>query len=291
MDAWREVESLALRIELPPSEALPQKPIDIESPTPRPGHEETLRIQGRFLTTMRDNAQHLFDPSGAGIELVGCITNTAHTGWTCVGRPELGIELAVYKAPGPKYIALSWSGPRTGRVLQGEEVTAAEAAAEFIKDGLPVPPGLSLPKEALTTVRVPGTPADENITLPRPDDGQPTIVDSSPTVAGRKPKRSTERGEAREKIIAGLTEHHQYTDGSCLNTEPVGVGDLARKSGVSKSTVSEFFQVEFKGHALYRAVCQDVSKLVTSLRMLRQEFSPHILYGRTPPGEGNQDEE
>jgi hypothetical protein len=119
----------------------------------------------------------------------------------------------------------------------------------------------------------------------------PATLANESIAPATKPKRSTERGEAREKIIAGLTEHHQYTDGSCLNAEPVGVGHLARKIGVSKSTVSEFFQVEFQGHALYRAVCQDVSKLVTSLKMLRQEFSPHILYGHTPPGEGNQDDE
>jgi hypothetical protein len=107
----------------------------------------------------------------------------------------------------------------------------------------------------------------------------------------RKPKRSTGRGEAREKIIAGLTEHHQYTDGSCLNTEPIGVGALARKSGVSKSSVSAFVQGEFHGHDRYRAFCQDVSKIVASLKMLRGEYSPHVLYGRTPPDEGGHDDE
>jgi hypothetical protein len=100
---------------LPRAQVLPQEPIDVESPTSRSGHEETLRIEGPFLTT----------------------------------------------------------------------------------------------------VRVPGTPAEEITTaLPRPDEGQLTTVNSSSIVAGRKPKRSTERGEAREKIIAGLTEHHRYTDGS-----------------------------------------------------------------------------
>ncbi|HEY7315398.1 MAG TPA: hypothetical protein VH643_39075 [Gemmataceae bacterium] len=130
------------------------------------------------------------------------------------------------------------------------------------------------------------------------DGARPVLEDLRATAAkefagtaSRKPKRSTERGEAREKIIAGLTEHHQYTDGSCLNTEPIGVGALARKAGVSKSSVSEFFQSEFKGHDQYRVVCQDISKLVASLKMLRGEYSPHILYGRIPPGEGDHDDE
>src|SRR5262249_18814112 len=39
---------------------------------------------------------------------------------------------------------------------------------------------------------------------------------------GRTPKRSTERGEGRAKLIAALTKHHQYADGGCLNLEPIG---------------------------------------------------------------------
>jgi hypothetical protein len=106
-----------------------------------------------------------------------------------------------------------------------------------------------------------------------------------------KPKRSTMRGEAREKIIAALTEHHQYSKDSCLNTDPIGVAELGKKAKVSKSSVSEFFKVQFKGHIRYRKVCQDVSKLMASLKMIRGEYSPHILFGRTPPGEGFDDDE
>jgi hypothetical protein len=111
------------------------------------------------------------------------------------------------------------------------------------------------------------------------------------TASPPKRKRSTTRGEAREKIIAALTEHHQYSSNSCLNTEPIGVAELGKKATVSKSSVSEFFKVQFEGHIGYRKACRDVSGLVTSLKLLRGEFSPHLLFGRTPPGEGVDDDE
>jgi hypothetical protein len=44
------------------------------------------------------------------------------------------------------------------------------------------------------------------------------------------------RGEAEAKLIAALTKHHQYADGSCLNLEPVGNNELARIAEVSEST-------------------------------------------------------
>jgi hypothetical protein len=107
----------------------------------------------------------------------------------------------------------------------------------------------------------------------------------------QKAKRSTEPNEARDKIIAALTQHHQYEQGSCLNQEPIGNNELARAAGVAKSTVSAFFQKEFKGRDKYRAVCRDAARLAASLRLLRGEFSPHDLYGRTPPGEGCPDDD
>src|SRR5262249_53576244 len=60
----------------------------------------------------------------------------------------------------------------------------------------------------------------------------PAAGDPAPTA--KKPKRSTEWGAARAKIIAALTKHHQYADGGCLNLEPIGNNELARKAGVSK---------------------------------------------------------
>jgi hypothetical protein len=107
----------------------------------------------------------------------------------------------------------------------------------------------------------------------------------------KKAKRSTERGGGRVKIIAALTEHHQYANGGCLNLEPIGNNELARKADVSESTVSAFFQKEFKGHIKYRAACNDATRLAASLKMLNGEFSPHILFGRSLPGEGQPDDE
>src|SRR5262249_34113103 len=100
-----------------------------------------------------------------------------------------------------------------------------------------------------------------------------------------KRKRSTERGEGQAKCIAELTKQHEYSDGSCLNSEPIGVNELARLAGVSVATASAFFKGRFKGHLKYRAVCRDAGRLADSLKALNGEFSPHELYGRRPPDE------
>jgi hypothetical protein len=96
--------------------------------------------------------------------------------------------------------------------------------------------------------------------------------------SGRTPKRSTERGEGRAKLIAALTKHHQYADGGCLNLEPVGNNELAKAAGVSPSTASAFFNDKFQGHAKYRAVCRDAGRLADSLKALNGEFSPYELW-------------
>jgi hypothetical protein len=109
----------------------------------------------------------------------------------------------------------------------------------------------------------------------------------------KKPKRSTDRGEGRDKIIAALTVHHQYARDSCLNLEAIGNNELARQARVSNSTVSAFFKKEFEGHATYRAICMDRSTLVAALKLLNGEYAPKNLlpYGRRPPGEGQLDDE
>jgi hypothetical protein len=112
----------------------------------------------------------------------------------------------------------------------------------------------------------------------------------------KKSKRSTERGEGRAKLIAALTKHHKYADGSCLNLEPIGNNELARSAEVSESTASAFFNSEFNqgetgGHTVYRALCLDPGRLADSLKVLNGEFSPHHLYGRTPPGERERDDD
>jgi len=113
---------------------------------------------------------------------------------------------------------------------------------------------------------------------------------------GKKTKRSTVRGEARDKLIAALTAHHRYEDGSCLETRVIGVNELARIAEVSPSTAKVFFDREFNrgekgGHARYRALCQTPGRLAISLRALRGEIAPHLLYGRRPTSEAKRDEE
>jgi hypothetical protein len=109
--------------------------------------------------------------------------------------------------------------------------------------------------------------------------------------AGRTPKRSTERGEGRAKLIAALTKHHRYADGGCLNLEPIGNNELAKAAGVSTSTASTFFTNEFGGHTRYKALYRDSGRLVAALKLLNNEFSPHDLYGRRPAGEDDRDDE
>ena len=113
---------------------------------------------------------------------------------------------------------------------------------------------------------------------------------------GVKRKRSSVKGEAREKLIAALTKHHQYAEGGCLNLEPIGNNELARLAEVAGSTVSEFFNREFnegqkRGFAKYRVICREPRRLADSLKALRGEFSPHELYGRRPPAEDERDDE
>jgi hypothetical protein len=111
-------------------------------------------------------------------------------------------------------------------------------------------------------------------------------------------KRSTEKGEARTKIIAALTQHHHYDPGGhCENLEPIGVNELARQAQVAPASVSAFFDKEFggsdhkNGHRNYKVVCRNVGRLLDSLRVLNGDFSPDDLYGRQPPGEDARDED
>lgn len=117
---------------------------------------------------------------------------------------------------------------------------------------------------------------------PAPDQPAPAIT---------RKKRSTVKGEAREKMIGALTLHHKYAQDSCLNLEPIGNNELARLAQVSKAIASAFFSKEFKGHKKYQALCGDTTRLVAVLKLLNQEISPHDLYGRRPPGEDERGDE
>ncbi|OHB70150.1 MAG: hypothetical protein A2V70_14820 [Planctomycetes bacterium RBG_13_63_9] len=106
----------------------------------------------------------------------------------------------------------------------------------------------------------------------------------------RKSKRSTESGEARIKLIAALTKHHGYADGSSLNLEPIGNNELARLAEVAKRTASAFFKKEFHGHAKYKALCRDSPRLAAALKALNGEFQPHEFYDARTPDDLEQDD-
>jgi hypothetical protein len=138
-------------------------------------------------------------------------------------------------------------------------------------------------------------PLGQGQTLPPQSVKRPALIDGTDAEKGlngetpaKKSKRSTERGEGRQKLIAVLTKHHQFGDACALNLEPVGNNDLAEMADVAISTASGFFKSEFDGHAKYRAICRDPNKLANSIKLLNGEFSPHSLYGRRPPGEDDR---
>jgi hypothetical protein len=99
-----------------------------------------------------------------------------------------------------------------------------------------------------------------------------------------KPKASTERGDARKKIIPALTLHPQYRDGGCGNSAPIGVRALAKKADVSPDAVSAFFKKEFGSHAKYKAACyRDLPRVAMLLKMLNEDYIVHPLFGSAPP--------
>lgn len=108
---------------------------------------------------------------------------------------------------------------------------------------------------------------------------------------GTKRKRGTAKGDGRVKLIATLTKHHRYADGSCLNAEPIGNNELARAAGVSNSTASAFLTREFRGRDKYMALCRDPGRLAMALKLLNGEVSPGTLFGRCPPREGERDDD
>jgi hypothetical protein len=83
-----------------------------------------------------------------------------------------------------------------------------------------------------------------------------------------RPKRSTQPGEADEKLVAALLMHHQYENGSCLSYSPVGCSNLARIAGVSKGSASLFLRRRFGSHAAYQRTCRDKWRLINTLRTL-----------------------
>lgn len=105
---------------------------------------------------------------------------------------------------------------------------------------------------------------------------------------GKKQKKSTVRNEGQDKLIAGLTSHHQWADGGCLNCDSVGVRRLAKKCEVAPSTATAFFEKQFGGYEAYRTICRDPAKLSNSLKALNGGFTPRELF--VPPPHGGKDD-
>lgn len=107
--------------------------------------------------------------------------------------------------------------------------------------------------------------------------------------APTKKKRSTQKGDGREKLISALTKHHQYADGSCLKMDPIGNNELARMVGVANRTASAFFKKFFKGHSKYCVLCNDPHRLVAAIKALNGEFRPSDFY--SPPASNVAEQE
>jgi hypothetical protein len=105
-------------------------------------------------------------------------------------------------------------------------------------------------------------------------------------------KKSTEKGEAQDKLIAALTAHHGYANRGCKKLEPIGSNELARKASVVKASASLFFEKYFHGHATYKALCRrDFSRVLQVLKALNGDFQVEDTYGSVPPGERDRDDE
>jgi hypothetical protein len=110
----------------------------------------------------------------------------------------------------------------------------------------------------------------------------------------KKRKKSTESGEARERLIAALTKHHKYDDGGCLNMEPIGNNELARQAEVDRHTASDFFKAHFEGHAAYKAACVNRErqwKIREQLKVLNGDFTVFRSLNGEPSGEDNRSDD
>ncbi len=93
---------------------------------------------------------------------------------------------------------------------------------------------------------------------------------------GEKLKKSTVKGEAREKIVSELSLHHKYNNELCdLSCGPINGAELARQAKVAPSTVTKFFKDEFEdGRFGYHRICKNSQELTNVLRRLNKEHPP-----------------
>jgi hypothetical protein len=111
-----------------------------------------------------------------------------------------------------------------------------------------------------------------------------------PPARSPKRKRSTQPGEAGEKILAALVAWHRPEGDSCLKWTPLGVNELATSehADVSSGSVTNFFNQHFgregkDGHARYKKLCMDNNlDLPHELLALRNELPCRHHFGSDP---------
>ena len=140
---------------------------------------------------------------------------------------------------------------------------------------------------SLNSLQVPLAP----VILQGPEEALPsdTNPESSPVTKSKAVKPTSGKSRSRRVVgktidsdlvfIAALTKHHGYENGSCINVEPIGCGELAKKTKVAKSTASRFFKKEFQGYKNYKVHCK-TNKIAQSLKLLNKDLAPHILLGK-----------
>lgn len=110
-----------------------------------------------------------------------------------------------------------------------------------------------------------------------------------PSKPAKKSPKSSRRKRAKtmtdnEALLAGaLTAHHQYSDGECKNSDPIGSNALTRLVGLPQRNGTTFFQKFFRSHQDYIRLCKCEKRLTAGIKSLNGEFRPRdFLNIRTP---------
>jgi hypothetical protein len=101
-----------------------------------------------------------------------------------------------------------------------------------------------------------------------------------------RPRLNQQPSDSETLLIAALTRHHQYNNGSCLNPAPVGNNELARMAKVVQSTCSLFFKQTFGNHKAYKVMCHKLDPLIAKLRYLNRELGSEVPIGGLADLEG-----
>ncbi|QDT39233.1 hypothetical protein [Stratiformator vulcanicus] len=97
--------------------------------------------------------------------------------------------------------------------------------------------------------------------------------------ASTKRRGRPSKGESDKEtlIIAALSRHHGYDNGSLLNDEPIAVKSFADlpQNDFSAASLSRFFEKHFSGYKGYKAQCVN-GKLAMTLSLLNRELPSRL---------------